>query len=99
LLVEWEALEWEALKLRYRANTSASATKTTTNSNSFWQPKSPPRGESPKLSSYGDLVGNGTTPIHKPVLTVTATIAPICNKGAYQVITDSKDFHTMGRKV
>jgi hypothetical protein len=61
---------------------------------------SPPRESSTtKIKSFGSQVGNGTKPIHSKQLTSVVTIAPICNKGAYQVITDRNDFSTMGRKV
>lgn len=61
--------------------------------------------------SVGEGIGNAFKKQEKkyvdPILqkrdndarSVRHTIAPISNKGAYQVITDEADFKTMGRKV
>ncbi len=61
--------------------------------------------------SIGDGIGNATKKQHDvyvdPLLQerenaarqVRHTIAPISNKGAYQLITNEADYKTMGRKV
>ncbi len=64
-----------------------------------------------QYSSKGDGVGNATltkaATYQDPHLAqreaaaqeVKHTVAPICSKGAYQVITNRADIKTMGRKV
>lgn len=88
---------WEKLVATHTPRTQIARPKVT---GSIWYAQTtPPRGNTPHINSVGDQVGNGTKPVHSKQLSTTVTIAPICNKGAYQVITDSKDFLTMGRKV
>jgi hypothetical protein len=53
----------------------------------------------PVYRSLDTGIAPATKPINRQKTEKQYTIAPICNKGAYQVITDPTDFATMGRKV